>query len=66
MYKKIPEIKEYIKITGFDPEKSIPIDVFGRTLMLLFGMRKDTTRKWITWFTENGIITIKGEKVKFK
>lgn len=63
IYKEIPKIKEKLKENGF--KKNIPIDVFGHTLMLMYGMRKDTVRKWIANFEELNIIRIKNEQVVF-
>ena len=38
MYKQIDKIKESLKTKGY--EKEIPFEVFGRELMLMFGMKK--------------------------
>lgn len=64
IYKEIPKIKDWIKKTE-GLENDIPTDILARALMMLFGMKKDTVRKWINYFEENNIIIIKGEKVNF-
>ena len=63
IYKEIPKIKEYLKGEGY--VKNIPGIAFGRALMILFGMKKETVRKWINYFEENDIIKIEGDKVNF-
>ena len=63
IYKEIPKVKEYLKDKGFT--KNIPDDDFGKALMILFGMKKETVRKWINYFEENDIIKIEGDKVNF-
>ena len=62
-YKKLPEIKEILKKKGYNSD--IPNDIFAHTLMICFGMKKDTTRKWISNFEEINIIKIEGDKVNF-
>ena len=63
IYKEIPKIKEHLKNEGY--VKNIPDHAFGRSLMILFGMKKETVRKWINYFEENDIIKIEGDKVNF-
>ena len=63
IYKEIPKIREILKESGNLAD--IPTEVFGKTLMLHFGMKKATVRKWISYFEENDIIKIVGGKVNF-
>ena len=63
IYKEIPNIMEILKENGYLAD--IPTEVFGKTLMLHFGMKKATVRKWISYFEENDIIKIEGGKVIF-
>ena len=63
IYKEIPKIREILKESGY--LANIPTEVFGKTLMLHFGMKKATVRKWISYFEENDIIKIVGGKVNF-
>jgi len=63
IYKEIPKIKKYCKDQGYS--KNIPDDDFGRSLMILFGMKKETVRKWVNYFEENKIIKFDGKKVNF-
>ena len=63
IYKEIPKIKEYLKGEGY--VKNIPAHAFGRSLMILFGMKKATVRKWISYFEENDIIKINDGVVNF-
>lgn len=63
IYKEIPKIKENLKEMGY--KKKIPIDVFAKNLMIQFGMKRETTRKWISYFEENNIIKISKDEVTF-
>jgi len=54
MYKQIEKIKESLKQKGY--KKDIPTDIFGKELMILFGMKKQTAKKWIATFEEVGLI----------
>lgn len=63
IYKEIPKIKD--KLAGLGYKKNIPAKVFARTLMLMYGMKVDTTRKWISNFEETDIIKINKGKVNF-
>lgn len=63
IYKEIPKLKEYCKEQGYS--KNIPDDVFGRSFLILFGMKKETVRKWVNYFEENNIIKFNGKKINF-
>jgi len=63
IYKEIPKIKKILEENGF--LINIPAEIFGRTLMLHFGMKKATVRTWISYFEENDIIKIVDGKVNF-
>jgi len=63
IFKQIPHIKKHLKEKGFDSE--YPIAEFGKTLMILFGMKKDTATSWIKYFEENQIIELKEGMVSF-
>ena len=63
IYKEIPKIKKILEKGGYLTD--IPAEVFGRTLMIHFGMKKTTVRKWISYFEENDIIKINNGVVNF-
>ena len=63
IYKEIPKIRKILEENGYLSD--IPTDVFGKTLMIHFGMKKATVRKWISYFEENDIIKIEGDEVNF-
>ena len=63
IYKEIPKIREILKENGY--LSNIPSEVFGKTLMIHFGMKKATVRKWISYFEENDIIKINDGVVNF-
>ena len=63
IYKEIPKIRKILEEDGYLAD--IPDEVFGKTLMIHFGMKKETVRKWISYFEENYIIKIDGGKVNF-
>ena len=55
-FKDLPKIKEYLKKQGYSDKDKIPIEVFGSSLMFIFGMKKLTAIKWINEFKESRII----------
>ena len=63
MYKQIPKIKDFLEKNG--ELKNTSLDSFGRCLMVLFGMKRETAKKWIRYFEENKVIKVNGDKVKF-
>lgn len=63
IYKEIPKIREKLAEEGY--KKNIPVDLFGKTFMMMFGMKKQTVRKWVSYFEENNIIKIKDGVVNF-
>ena len=63
IYKEIPKIREILEKSGYLAD--IPDEVFGKTLMIHFGMKKETVRKWISYFEENDIIKINDGVVNF-
>jgi hypothetical protein len=66
IYKQIPKFREHLKSMGID--NNIPKDVFGKNLMLYFGMNKKTAMKWIIQFKEVGLIEVNDNLniIKFK
>ena len=63
MYKQIDKIKQDLYNRGYD--KDIPLDIFGKTLMVLFGMKKITAQNWIKNFETVDIIKVSNYKVNF-
>lgn len=54
MYKQISKIRESLQEKGFVAK--IPREIFGRELMLMFGMKKQTALKWIQTFSDVNLI----------
>ena len=63
MYKQIGKIRESLTNKGY--EKDIPIEIFGKELMLIFGMRKQKAVEWTNTFEEVTLIKIDDNKVNF-
>ena len=61
IYKQIPKIKEQTKNFGY--EKDIPINIFLKSVMILFGMKRKTAEKWFHYFIENGIINVSDDEL---
>lgn len=56
MYKQIGKVRESLIGKGY--EKDIPIEIFGKELMLMFGMRKQKAVEWTHTFEEVNLIKI--------
>ena len=63
MYKQIGKIRESLNEKGH--KKDIPIDVFCRELMLVFGMRKKTAIEWMHTFSDVDLIKIENDIIIF-
>lgn len=63
MYNQIKKIRENLEKRGYT--NNIPTDMFGKELMILFGMRKKTSIEWIKTFEGVGLIKIEEDKVIF-
>ena len=63
MYKQIGKIRESLKDKEY--EKNIPLDIFCRELMLVFGMRKKKAVEWSHTFEDVGLIKIEDDTVNF-
>lgn len=63
MYNQIDNIRQNLKKQGY--MKNIPEDIFCRSLMILFGMKKKTAMNWIYNFKAVGFIDYKEDKVNF-
>lgn len=56
MYKQIDKIKQELGTRGYDG--NIPYDIFGKTIMVMFGMKRQTAITWIKNFDTVGLIKI--------
>lgn len=65
IYKEMPKIKEYLKKAGYNDGDKIPVEVFGSSLMFIFGMKKETAVKWINEFETIKIISLHKGMVSF-
>lgn len=63
MYKQIGKIRESLKNKGY--EKNIPLDIFCRELMLIFGMRKKKAIEWSHTFEDVQLVKIEDNTVVF-
>ena len=63
MYKQISKIRESLIGKGY--EKDIPLEIFGKELMLIFGMRKQKAIEWTNTFSDVSLIKIEDGKVNF-
>lgn len=63
MYKQLEKIKVDLEGRGFTVD--IPVSEFGRTLMKLFGMKRETATKWIRNFEELNLISVINQKINF-
>jgi len=64
MYKQIGKVRESLKAKEY--EKDIPVDVFFKELMLLFGMRRRKAVEWTSIFCDVDLIEVKGSVLNFK
>ena len=63
MFKEILKIKDDLEEKGYS--KDIPIEVFARTIMVKYGMKRDTVARWLRYYEENKFIHIDNLKVNF-
>ena len=63
MYKQIGKIRESLENKGY--KKDVPLEIFCRELMLIFGMRKNTAIKWSCTFEDVELIKISNNMVNF-
>lgn len=63
MYKQIGKIRESLEGKGYI--KDVPLEMFCRELMLIFGMRKKTAIEWANTFEDVKLININNNKVNF-
>lgn len=63
MFKEIPKIKANLWDRGY--KKNIPVDELVKTIMVEYGMKRETVAKWLKYFKENKIIVVNGSKVNF-
>lgn len=63
MYKQIGKIRESLNQKGY--KKDIPIEIFDKELMLVFGMRKKKAIEWSKTFAEVDLIKVKDNVVNF-
>lgn len=59
MYKQISKIRESLEDKEY--KKDIPLEIFGRELMLMFGMRKKTAIEWTQTFEDVNLIKINND-----
>ena len=63
MYKQISKIRESLETKEY--KKDIPLEIFGRELMLMFGMRKKKAIEWIYIFEDVNLIKIENECINY-
>lgn len=56
LYTRIGRIQTICENEGFT--ENIPYEVFGRALMIEYGMKKRTAGEWIRSFVEVGLVTM--------
>lgn len=65
LYTRIGNIQTLCEAQGF--QKDIPYEIFGKALMLEYGMKKRTAGEWIRSFIEVGLITMDEQRrINFK
>lgn len=61
MYKQIGKVRESLINKGY--KKDIPLEIFCRELMLMFGMRKKKAIEWTNTFEDVNLIKVENNIV---
>jgi hypothetical protein len=64
MYNQVGKVRMSLKAKGF--EVDVPVDVFFKELMILFGMRKRKAVEWTSIFCDVGLVCVESNVLNFK